>query len=352
MQPIGSKLIILINHSMNEETMVSTILIICLLITFIISFLLIVWWIPQAKRAGLVGKDMHKIEERFVAEIGGFPVLIGFLFGALLFVGIRTFFFRDDSFLLEILAVCATLLLVGLIGFVDDLLGWKIGLRQWQKPVLCFVAALPMMMINSGVSTMDIPGVGIIQLGLLYPLLIIPLAISAAANGFNMIAGYNGLEAGMGVLTLGTLGFIVWFGQRLGMVAMLAGLMVVALLAFLLLNWTPAKIFPGDALTYPVGALIAIIAILGNAEKAALFLFILYILEFFLKARGGWRKESFAHVQKDGNLGVPYAKIYGVEHFALQIQNSVYGHATEKMTVIVIFGVQVLICLVTAILFL
>src|SRR3989338_10597863 len=105
--------------------MVSTVLILALMITFISTFMLVVWWIPQAKRAGLVGKDMHKIEERFVAEIGGFPVLIGFLFGALLFVGIRTFFFRDDSFLLEILAVCATLLLVGLIGFVDDLLGWK-----------------------------------------------------------------------------------------------------------------------------------------------------------------------------------------------------------------------------------
>ncbi len=50
--------------------------------------------------------------------------------------------------------------------------------------------------------------------------------------------------------------------------------MVGALLAFLWFNWYPAKVFPGDTLTYSVGALVACIAILGDMEKIAVILFI------------------------------------------------------------------------------
>jgi len=66
-------------------------------------------------------------------------------------------------------------------------------------------------------------------------------------------------------------------------------------------------------MTYSVGALIAIVAILGNIEKFALFLFIPYFLEFILKARGKFKKESFAEVQEDGSLKLK-EEIYGLEH--------------------------------------
>jgi len=84
-------------------------------------------------------------------------------------------------------------------------------------------------------------------------------------------------------------------------------------------NKYPAKIFPGDALTYSVGALIATIAILGNIEKIAVFFFIPYIIEVFLKARGKLVKESFAKVNPDGSLEMPYNKIYGLEHLAIYL---------------------------------
>ncbi|MDP2841599.1 MAG: hypothetical protein Q8O17_04910 [Candidatus Methanoperedens sp.] len=44
---------------------------------------------------------------------------------------------------------------------------------------------------------MAFPFLGTLDIGLLYPLLIIPIGMIGASNAFNMLAGYNGLEAGM-----------------------------------------------------------------------------------------------------------------------------------------------------------
>jgi UDP-N-acetylglucosamine--dolichyl-phosphate N-acetylglucosaminephosphotransferase len=50
---------------------------------------------------------------------------------------------------------------------MDDMLGWKRGLRQWQKPIFTFFAALPIMVINAGQSTMNLPLIGSVDFGIL-----------------------------------------------------------------------------------------------------------------------------------------------------------------------------------------
>tara|TARA_Y100000310_G_scaffold337898_1_gene426146 strand:+ start:995 stop:1987 length:993 start_codon:yes stop_codon:yes gene_type:complete len=313
--------------------------VICLTLTFISSLFLTKWWIIRAKRAGLVSKDMHK-PERTAAEIGGLPVLISFLFGILLYTGYRTFFKGILEFNLEILAAVSTITIIAIIGIMDDILGWKLGLKQWQKPLLCLFAALPVMMTNIGQSSMLLPLIGEINLGLLYPLLIVPIAISFAANGFNMLAGYNGLEASMGIIILTTLGFITWFSQGFPRVAMLAFVMVASLTAFLAYNKYPARIFPGNTLTYTVGALIAIIAILGDIEKIALLLFLPYLLEIFLKATGKFRRESFAKPSEDGSLELPYKRIYSLEHLTIAFLKKLKRKAYEKEVVYTILALE------------
>jgi len=75
-----------------------------------------------------------------------------------------------------------------------------------------FLAALPLMVINSGNSTMSLPIAGSVDWGIIYPLLIVPVGIIGALNSFNMVAGYNGLEAGMGVIILSTLSYVAFIG--------------------------------------------------------------------------------------------------------------------------------------------
>ena len=321
------------------------ILFISFALSFIVTFLLTPIWIRAAHRIKITGKDMNKYDKPKVAEMGGLTVNAGFFAGVLAYVGLSTFYFKQSAYLIYILAVMSTCLIIMVIGMLDDILGWKIGLKQWQKPLLTSLAALPMMAVNAGHSEMIVPIFGSIDFGILYPLIIVPLAITGAANGFNMLAGYNGLEAGMGVLLLGTLGFVAWQTGS-SWVAMLALSMVFALLAFLKYNWYPAKIFPGDSFTYSVGALIACVAILGNMEKIAVVLFIPYFLDFLLPLRSGFKTEAFARVNKDRSLEMPYGggykEIYDVTHFAIFILKKI-KKVYEKDVVISIMTAESII---------
>ena len=129
--------------------------------------------------------------------------------------------------------------------------------------------------------------------------------------------------------------------------------MVACLLTFYFYNKTPAKVFPGDSLTYSVGALIAIVAILGNIEKIAIFFFIPYIIETGLKVRGGLKKESFARVNDDGSLENRHSKFYGLEHIAVSMIGKLKksGKVYEKEVVWLINGFQLLIILLGFLIF-
>ncbi len=243
------------------------------------------------------------------------------------------------------MAILSSILIIALIGIVDDLLGWKIGLKQWQKPLLVLFASLPIVVINSGYSVVYIPFIGPIDLGILYAILAIPIGITGAANGFNLIEGYNGLGTGMGIIILSTLGFIAWH-IGISWVAVVAISMVFALLGFYIYNKCPAKVFPGDTLTYTVGALIAIIAIHGNMEKAALILFTPYFIQLFLKGRGKLKKESFAKLNGDGSLDRPYDKYYGVEHIAVDIIKKIKGKCYEKDVVYLLFSLEIILAII------
>jgi UDP-N-acetylglucosamine--dolichyl-phosphate N-acetylglucosaminephosphotransferase len=326
-------------------------ILITLLISIIITFIITPYWIRRAKKAGLIGKDKHKNNIE-IAEVGGLPVICGFLFAMLFYIAISVFIFREsDWILINILAALLSISIATIIGVVDDILGWKIGLRKRYKIFLTFFIALPIMVINAGHSTMNFPIVGIIDLGLLYPLLIIPLGIIGTSNGFNMIAGYNGLEASQGIIILSTLGLISYLTGSV-YVSILAFSMVFSLIAFLYYNKFPSKIFPGDTLTYSVGALIGIIAILGNIEKFALIIFGLYYLEFLLKARGGMKKESFAKLNSDGTISRPYNKYYGIEHVVIDIIQKKNKKVYEKDVVMMISFLQILLSIFTLIYFL
>ncbi|MBI5148124.1 glycosyl transferase family 4 [Candidatus Pacearchaeota archaeon] len=318
-------------------------LILASLIGFLVTFIIIPRWIARARKTDLTGMDMNKFDKRKVAELGGIPVLVGLLSGVLAYLAIKTFYFKSTDNVIEIFSLITVVLIISFIGLVDDILGWKIGLRQRQKPVLCLLAAVPLMVINAGQSSISLPLIGSIDIGLVYPLLLVPIAISGASNGFNMLAGYNGLEAGMGIIILSTLGIATF--NTSPWIALIAFSAVASLLAFIFYNRYPAKIFPGNMLTYTIGALIATIAILGNIEKIAIFLFIPYILQFFLKARGKMQKESFAKPLKDNSLEMPYKKIYGLEHLTIYLLKKIKRKVYEKDIVFTLLLMEMIIAL-------
>jgi UDP-N-acetylglucosamine--dolichyl-phosphate N-acetylglucosaminephosphotransferase len=319
-----------------------------LAIPLIISFFVCVFftpvWIRKAKEVGLIWEDMHKVgHPKDVAGSGGMIVLMSFIFGILVYIAIETFVLKTNLVTIKIFALLTTVLIAGLIGFVDDIFGWaRGGLSARFRIILLIFASIPLVVIQAGE-----PAMMGIKLGLIYPLLIIPLGVVGAAATFNFIAGYNGLETRQGILITSALG-IVMIRQGEGWLGLICFILVACLIAFYFYNKFPAKVFPGDILTYSVGALIAVIAIIGNSEKIAVFFFIPYIIEVILKCRGGLKKASFAKLNSTGGLEVPYEKFYGIEHIAIAIMKKIKKDkdVKESEVIFVINLFQLLIILV------
>ena len=131
-------------------------------------------------------------------------------------------------------------------------------------------------------------------------------------------------------------------------------IMVTSLIGFWIYNKNPAKVFPGDSLTWTIGALIVGMAILGNFEKIALFIFTPYIAETVLKSRGKLEKASFGKPNKDGSLEMPYKKIYGLEHLAIYIlkKTKPSKKVYENDVVWLIHGLQIFLIFLAWIIFL
>lgn len=288
----------------------------------------------------IVGKDMNKANQPLVPEMGGTAIIFGFSLAVLLGVLVRSFgrLILQIDFNLEILfAGFATILLIGFLGVFDDLIGWKKGIRKYQHALIPLFAALPLMAIRAGVTTMALPLVGAVDFGFWYALILIPIGVTGAANALNMLAGLNGLEAGLGaVLTATMLVLSVLEGQIEAALIMAA--MLGALLAFLKFNWFPAQIFPGDATTLMVGASIAVASIIGNMERLGILLLALFFVELVLKARFKFQSESFGVVQKDGTLQAP-EKTSSLTHLIMK-----RGKFSEKQVVMILIGLQVIVC--------
>ena len=147
--------------------MVDYILIIPILVSFLISFLFMPFWIIKAKNIGLVWPDMNKFSKQKVAGSGGIITVLAFVIGILIFIAYRTFILQTESFLVEILAMLTVVLFLAGIGLVDDLLGWrKGGLKKIHRIILVALAAIPLMAINAGRSDIALPVLGAIDLGI------------------------------------------------------------------------------------------------------------------------------------------------------------------------------------------
>ena len=301
------------------------------LVSFMVSFVGFPIIIPRLKRAGIVGKNMNSEKQEEIAEMGGLMLAAGFGAGIIFAISLRTFFdlFLSVS-LTSILAVLSTVLIVVIIGVFDDL----ISMRQWIKAIMPVFAAFPLMAIKEGYSMMRIPLVGMIDFGIFYPLALVPLGITGAANAVNMLAGFNGLEVGMGVVAIGSLAIIAYIiGQTGALIILVAAFG--ALLATLYYNWYPAKILVGDVGTLSIGAVIAGAVIIGNYETAGAIIIIPYVIDFLLKAKNCF-PYSFG-IYREGKLYCPDGGAVGLAQLIMKVCDGI----SERNLVLVLMGIEV-----------
>ncbi|MBM3233810.1 glycosyl transferase family 4 [Candidatus Pacearchaeota archaeon] len=329
----------------------NALLLIPIIASFFVTFFMIPRWIKKAKQIGLLWEDMNKYKKEKVAGSGGIIVILGFIFSVFIYISIKTFYFNSSENVVEILATTTSMLLLLITGLVDDLLGWwHGGLSKRTRILLCLFASIPLVVINVGSSHINLPFLDGTNLGLIYPLIIIPIGIIGASTTFNFLAGYNGLEASQGILIISALSIVAYFTGH-SWLALIGICLIFSLAAFFIFNKYPAKVFPGDTLTYPIGGMIAIMAILGDMEKIAIFFFIPYIIELVLKARGRLKKQSFGKPNKDNSLELAYNKMYGLEHVAIFLLKKIKKKVYEKDVVAAINIFQIIIIILGFLIF-
>lgn len=326
------------------------ILFICIVASFLAVFYITPWSIRYLRRIELVSRDQNKRDKPLVPISGGMAIMSGLFIGIMGFIFLNTFFpdngilILNNRVLMLLLSSLISIMMITFIGFIDDLLridnGPHVGLRQWQKPLLTLAAAIPLIVVNSGISTIAIPFFGRVNIGLLYPLLLIPIGVVGAANMVNMLAGFNGLETGLGMIITGMLGIYGYFNieeqffsERVAAVV-ISAIVFSALLAFYFFNRFPAKILPGDSLTYLIGGALASIAIIGNLEKAALIASVPFFIEFVLKIRGRLKNQSFGYYH-NGKVKSFYKEIYSIPHILTRT-----GKFTERQVVYFVWGIE------------
>ena len=316
-------------------------LIVIILISFIASFVLFPVMIIRLKKAGIVGKNMHSEKQEEVAEMGGLVMVAGFGAGIFTVIAVKTFFNIFPSVdLISILVALSTILIVVLIGIFDDL----VSMPQQVKAFMPLLAALPLIVIKEGSTFIRLPFWGNVNFGLLYTLVIIPLEVTIAANAVNMLAGFNGLEVGMGIIALGSLAIIAYLlGKITVLVILLAALG--ALLAALYYNWYPAKILVGDVGTLTIGAIIAVAVIMGNFEIAGAILLIPYIIDFLIKARNRF-PYSFG-VYRGGKLYCPEGGPVGLGQMIMKV----CGGISERNLVLVLMGIEAVLGVIAILLY-
>jgi len=363
---------------------------IALAISLLAGFLSVYIGTPYAKKyllaSGIYGIDQQKQEKPKLPTSGGIPVLFGFIFSVTLFMGLTAITGLELN-LTMLLAALSSTTIIAVIGLIDDIhidlegvirdetgdekfeleMNKKIaeieiphqvihekisvvmddkededehrrGLSQVPKMIFVMPALLPLVAVGAGSWSMKIPLIEYtIQWGLAYPLLLMPIGFLFTTNIVNMLAGTNGLSTIMASITSTAIGLYALTNGQIEAAAIALSLSA-ATIAILKYNYYPASILPGDSFTYLAGAAIFSAIVIGNMEKLGVSLFLLYIIEFVLKARSRFNAHSWGLLQKDGTLQNQHNKTYSLTH---PLMNK---GLTEKQITKTLAGTQAIWC--------
>ncbi len=248
-------------------------LVIVFIVGFTFTFLLIPYLIKIMKKKGYIGYDIHKNDKPEVAESGGLSMVIGASVSSILLIIFFPIFFN------EIFIFILTVILAGLIGFIDDRIKlrsrYKIGLTIFTGSIIFCANYFGFISISSP----TIPFLGKTRLTIIYPLLI-PIIVAVFANTVNMLEGYNGEGSGTCLIAVSFILVcsIIWNSAE----ALFFSIITLAvIIPFFLFNRYPAKVFPGDVGTLSIGAMFACIALFGSIEVAVFCALLIHIFNSF-----------------------------------------------------------------------
>ena len=221
-----------------------------IVIAFTITFLAIpvIINVAEMKKLYDLPDGERKLHHSLITPLGGIGIFAGFVFGCLLTVH----FDQAPEFQYFI----AASLIIFFLGLKDDIL-----IISAIKKFIGQVLAAFIIIYYGGVQIRSMHGfLGITQLPEMFSLLLTYFAVIVIINSFNLIDGIDGLAGSLSMLSVSILGFY-FLNVNMVPYSILAFSLAGSLMAFLIFNFQPAKIFMGDTGSLLIGLINAILVI-------------------------------------------------------------------------------------------
>ncbi|OGN27678.1 MAG: phospho-N-acetylmuramoyl-pentapeptide-transferase [Candidatus Yanofskybacteria bacterium RIFCSPLOWO2_01_FULL_49_17] len=217
--------------------------------------------------------SLHRKKEG-TPTMGGLPIWLTVSL-ITLFIAAAAFIYDGNWSRLNFLTRSETLLplgfliLAGLVGMADDMLGvLKRGGFRMAKRLVFFLAVAAVgawwFYFKLGITTVTVPFLGVFDIGWLY----IPYFIfimTAVAHSMNLTDGLDGLSGGVFLTMFAALAAIAFDQGKIDL-AIFLGAIMGALVGFLWFNIYPARFFMGDTGVMALGFTVGVVALLTHTE--------------------------------------------------------------------------------------
>jgi UDP-GlcNAc:undecaprenyl-phosphate GlcNAc-1-phosphate transferase len=218
-------------------------------LAFLITFFSIPVIIEVAKSKKLFDEpDERKVHKEVIPTLGGLGIFAGFIVASLLGV--------PSSVPPVFQYFVAAAMVIFFLGIKDDII-----ILSASKKFVGQLVAAGIIIKFGGIRISDMHGfLGLHTIPYTASILLTVFTIIVITNSFNLIDGVDGLAGSLGLLTSSIFG-IYFFATSQLMYAVMAFSLVGSLIAFLIYNFSPAKIFMGDTGSLLIGLLNSVFAI-------------------------------------------------------------------------------------------
>jgi len=220
------------------------------IIAFMISFYAIPIVIELADQVKLYDiPDERKVHKKPIPSLGGLGIFIGFMMGLLLTQSVQ----QQASTLQYFYA---SFLVVFFYGVKDDIL----KLLPMKKMLGQLIISI-ILIFKAQLVILNLYGLfGVSYIIHTFGYLLTLLTIVVVMNAYNLIDGVDGLAGTLGIITSSTFALFFYLNNDL-FYALIGFVLSASLLAFLIYNFNPARIFMGDTGSMLVGLINAILVI-------------------------------------------------------------------------------------------
>ncbi|WP_125605299.1 phospho-N-acetylmuramoyl-pentapeptide-transferase [Lapidilactobacillus bayanensis] len=256
---------------------------IALLATFVLTAIAMPYFIKYLRRHD-EGQQIRDEGPKWHEKKSGTPTMGGliFLIAILIVSLIVGLLMKQVNTTLWLFTL--VIFLYGAIGFADDsvklAMKRNLGLTARQKFSAQVITAVIFLIIyfhDQMPTTLSLPFFGTSHSAVLFAIFV-AFWIVGFSNAVNLTDGLDGLVGGLGIFSYGTYAIIA-ARQNNKVVLMICLAVVGGLLAFLIFNHLPAKIFMGDTGSLALGGGLAAISIILERPWSLLLIGIVYVIE-------------------------------------------------------------------------